>query len=270
MWRQKGSVSLAAAVAMLLAAIGGTAAVAEDEPEFTRVAQWKIDRADWKAYVAHVDKWQKPVMDALLADGTITEWGVVATSLHRDGDFTHAAWFSTRTRGDSEKVWRAYRAHIERVGGSAGAAEQAMAKLERGHEDQFLRDMHIRGATKLIDDGVLYEWTVTLLPDSGNRFDRFWEDEVAPVYERLRKDGTILSYGLYSEEITTGGGALRGSWVVLHDIAGMDAMDSAFAEHRKSWSKTRADNWWSGIKDMVEIDSYREYLWDVIYYARGD
>lgn len=255
-------------LAMLMACAGSVWA-GEDQSEITRVALWKVDRADWAAYVKHVEKWQKPVMEKLVADGTVTEWGLLAYALHGKDGYTHATWFSTKNYADTAKVWAAYEAHGKKVGGSEDASAQALAKLEKGHMDLVFRDRHIQATPGSYEDAVLYEWTVTVNVDSGEDFEQFWKDEIQPVYEKLVADGAALAYGYSSQEIVTDNPGQRGSWVIFKDPSGMDKMEAAFAANRKGWSKTQGKLWWSGIKEMVEMGSFREFMGEVIHYGRA-
>ncbi len=262
-------VSVVWVVLMMVMACAGSVWAEDDQSEIARVALWKVDRADWGAFVKYMETWQKPVMEKLLAEGTVTEWGLLASSLHREGGYTHATWFSTKSYADSAKVWAAYEAHSKKAGGSKDASAQELAKLAKGHMDQALRDMHIHATPGAYEDLSFYEWTVTVNVDSGDDFEQFWKDEIQPVHEKLLTDGVALAYGFFSPEIVMDNPGERGSWILFKDVSGMDKMEAAFAESRKGWSKTRGNQWWSGIKDMVVMGSFREYMGEVIHYGRA-
>ena len=78
---------------------------AEDQPVvYTRVAQWQIARPNWGAYEKDLKKNLMPVMEKLLADGTITEFGADRTTVHSPDGYTHSTWFCARSLSGLEKA----------------------------------------------------------------------------------------------------------------------------------------------------------------------
>ena len=56
------------------------------------------------------EKYNKPVLDKLVADGTVLAYGLSVEEVKTDGDFTHYVWYATKDLGSFEKVRAAYTA----------------------------------------------------------------------------------------------------------------------------------------------------------------
>ena len=71
---------------------------------YTRVAQWQIARPHWGAYEKDLKKNTVPVMEKLLADGVITEFGADRTTVHTPDGYTHSTWFCATSQANLEKA----------------------------------------------------------------------------------------------------------------------------------------------------------------------
>ncbi len=60
------------------------------------------------------DKYNKPVLDKLVADGVVLAYGLSIEDVKTTGDFTHYVWYAVNSVGDLEKVRNAYRADRDR------------------------------------------------------------------------------------------------------------------------------------------------------------
>jgi len=56
------------------------------------------------------EKYNKPVLDKLVADGVVLAYGFAIEDVRTDGDFTHYVWYATKDLGSMEKVRAAYMA----------------------------------------------------------------------------------------------------------------------------------------------------------------
>jgi hypothetical protein len=59
------------------------------------------------------EKYNKPVLDKLLADGVILAYGLAVEEVRTDGDFTHFTWFDTKDLASMDKVRAAFIADRE-------------------------------------------------------------------------------------------------------------------------------------------------------------
>jgi hypothetical protein len=60
------------------------------------------------------EKYNKPVLDKLMADGVIVAYGFAIEEVRTDGDFTHFAWYDVKELGGLDKVRAAFTADRER------------------------------------------------------------------------------------------------------------------------------------------------------------
>jgi hypothetical protein len=56
------------------------------------------------------EKYNKPVLDKLVADGVVLAYGLAVEEVKTDGDFTHYVWYATKDLASFEKVRAAYTA----------------------------------------------------------------------------------------------------------------------------------------------------------------
>ena len=56
------------------------------------------------------EKYNKPVLDKLVADGTVLAYGLSIEEVRTDGDFTHYVWYATKDLAGMDKVRAAYMA----------------------------------------------------------------------------------------------------------------------------------------------------------------
>ena len=59
------------------------------------------------------EKYNKPVLDKLLADGVILAYGLTVEEVRTDGDFTHFTWYAFKEMGAMDKVRAAFIADRE-------------------------------------------------------------------------------------------------------------------------------------------------------------
>jgi len=60
------------------------------------------------------EKYNKPVLDKLVADGVVLAYGLAVEDVRTSGDFTHYVWYATKDLGSMEKVRSAYMADRDR------------------------------------------------------------------------------------------------------------------------------------------------------------
>lgn len=80
----------------------------------TRYNFLKVKPGKAAEYRALWDRYNKPVYDALVADGTLLAYGLAAEELKTDGDWTHFVWLATADMASLEKVRSAFVADRDR------------------------------------------------------------------------------------------------------------------------------------------------------------
>ena len=57
--------------------------VAQAQPQhYTFVAEWAVERSQWSEFVNNFERNSRPVLERLLADGTLVGWGAFEAVVH--------------------------------------------------------------------------------------------------------------------------------------------------------------------------------------------
>jgi hypothetical protein len=159
-------------------------------PVYTYVAEWDVPRAQW-GDMTKVDDQDKPLLDKLVADGTLIGYGAYTNLIHQEGEPTHGSWFSATSEGNILKALEAIYAHP----GSVSAPVQGASK----HWDQILTgDVYNSkpGATT----GYLTWSRWEVKPGAMRGYTELTKKVFVPVLEKLLAEGSITSYGQLTED----------------------------------------------------------------------
>lgn len=75
---------------------------------FTRFLYVKAKPGKGGEYRKVWEKYNKPVLDKLVADGVVLAYGLAVEEVRTDGDFTHFTWFATKDLASMDKVRSAF------------------------------------------------------------------------------------------------------------------------------------------------------------------
>jgi hypothetical protein len=206
---------------------------AQDQPVvYTRVAQWQIARPHWSAYEKDLKKNTVPVMEKLLADGVIVEFGADRQSVHTPDGYTHSTWFSAKSL-----------ANLEKALDTLVESESKLTPEERRrgdtdfagtrHADLILRSVQFRNRTVKMEKGYGTVSVQKMLPGKAQDYQELWDKYTKPILEQLYKDGAVTAYGIDTELIHTGDQSLRFFWQVVPDAEALDKVEAAFDAARQ-------------------------------------
>jgi hypothetical protein len=77
---------------------------------YTRFNFTKVRSGMGSEYRATWEKYNKPVLDKLLADGTIQAYGLAVEEVKTTGDLTHYTWYAVKDMGAFDKIRSAFNA----------------------------------------------------------------------------------------------------------------------------------------------------------------
>jgi hypothetical protein len=80
------------AVGLMVVISPGRAQAPDRTIVYSRIANWQIARPNWDAYAADLQKNTVPILEKLLVDGVITEYGVASAAVHTPDGYTHSTW----------------------------------------------------------------------------------------------------------------------------------------------------------------------------------
>jgi hypothetical protein len=75
---------------------------------YTRYSYVKVKPGKGPEYRKAWEKYNKPILDKLAADGTILAFGLAVEDIRTDGDFTHYTWIATKDLASQDKVRAAF------------------------------------------------------------------------------------------------------------------------------------------------------------------
>jgi hypothetical protein len=136
--RRLGLLAGAAMLAALIALPQPALAAEHEKPEttYTRVQLWQVERARWGDFVDMFEKYDVPILEKLMADGAISEWGVDSEVLHHPKGYTHSTWYSADSMGALAKAGEAYIAAWEEMDEeSMKALDGDFASMVTKHRD---------------------------------------------------------------------------------------------------------------------------------------
>jgi hypothetical protein len=242
-------------------------AAEEEEPKttYTRVQLWQVERARWGDFVEMFEQYDEPILEKLMADGVINEWGIDAAALHHPDGYTHSTWYAADSMGALAKAGEAYMAAWEAMDKeSMKALDADFASMITKHRDYVIETDDLRSAAGTFEGGYYHASFVQVTRGKHRAYHSFWNNRIKPVYQKLFDDGVVVAYGLSTEKVTTENPTMHSSWYVVKNADGLDAVDAAF----DAWWEAEDDEGrrarWTSIMDVVEEDTYREDMTNII------
>lgn len=94
-------------------AINGTSSWPAGVMPYTRYSYVKVRSGKGSDYRAAWEKYNKPILEKLLAEGAILGYGLSVEEVRTDGDFTHFTWIEVKDLAGFEKLRSAFNADRE-------------------------------------------------------------------------------------------------------------------------------------------------------------
>jgi hypothetical protein len=240
-----------------------TAFAQEADPVYTQVGLWDVPRAKWSDFVKHHEKYEKPVMERLLAEGVLLEWGFDSNALHDPDDYSHSTWMTAKSLSGIEKALSEY---YSELGDRTDAVEAEFASMVTKHKDIVMRSHFYGSRSSKLSEGYAVGSFVQVKPGKGDDYRKAWEQSAKPVFDKLVSDGVIVAYVLDSEyfHTTTPGGMW--TWFVAEDIAADQKVDAAFDAAWEDRSEAEQNAWETMFRDMTVEGSHRDGFTRIIHY----
>ena len=246
----------------------GVGLVAQTQPPtLTRVGMINVKPGRCAEWLSAFKNYDQPVLDKLLAEGTILAWGVDVPLHHRKGFASHSYWWAVPSYAALHKVDQARSQAAQRI--NAVERDSLMALVDAAaHEDMLLRT--IAANFKPVAGGVLPYTRVLMtrvLPGRGPEYLRLWQQYVKPVYEKLLADGAILGYELMEQAENAMEPEWRWSLALLPDLAAMDKVVAAFAALDQKRASERLSPLAGVFTDVTVGGSRRDWILRAAAYA---
>jgi hypothetical protein len=257
-----------------LMVVGGSAAIAPaalaqapaETTVYTRIANWQIARPHWDGYEKDLVKTTVPILDKMLADGVLTEYGVAYNAIHTPEGYSHTTWYSSRTLAGLEKTLAAIVAAESKL----PEADQRRGRTDFAgtrHSDALVRSRIIGGRTTRLTSGYLQLAIDTIQPGKGQAFNERYEQLIRPVFAALVADGSVTSFGVDTELVHTNDPAIRSRWVVVPNAEGLDKVDGAMRAANEKRPAQERQALAEAMREIMVSASHRDELWQITSYA---
>jgi len=213
---------------------------------YTYVSQWAVPRAQWPDMVK-LEEADKPVLDKLVADGTLVGYGAYSNIIHQEGEPTHGSWFTATSEGKLLKALEALYAH-------PGLTDAPVQGASRHWDLMLTGDMY--GYKPGTSTGGYLTWsTWQVKPGQMQAYVELTKKTIVPVLEKLLADGTILSYGELREDYHQGKLGVVYDYMTAADTASFDKANKAFED---LFGGNPALN--DAFQAVTERDGHRDFL----------
>jgi len=237
-----------------LALAAGTPLRAQNDegkpPVYTYIAEWSVPRAQWPDQVK-LDEQERPLMEKMVSNGDILEYGYFANLIHQEGEPTHGSWFTASSEGKLLKA-------LEQI--YASGMTSAPVSANSKHWDFIVESRTYKGRSGHYENAYMSgsQWQVK--PGEGRAFNELMKSTLVPVMEKLVADGSIVSYAVSTEDYHTEKPGMVTLVSTAADANGLDKMDDAL---EAALGKDRAIG--AAIATMTEGDAHRDFLLHVTH-----
>jgi hypothetical protein len=231
------SARLVTALVVALAVAVPVVAQEAQEP-LTWLAYTRVKAGKTQAWVELSLKYDKPVMDKLVADGTVLAWGYAVRANHRPGYEWNLLTYVVCPTWAAIDTWVG-----AQMGAMAARSPEESETITAAYADLEEADSHF--------DEVVRNRMRTLA-ETPKRFSYFYvshyrarpgmydegtarlEEGVKPVADSLMASGKIVGYGMHLQELHNQHQPGRapwshGIWYALTDLGAIDDMDALYA-----------------------------------------
>jgi hypothetical protein len=221
------------------------------------VSEWKIPRQDSVAYAAELEKSVRPVLQNMMQDGTVFDFGLYTTIVKEDEGITHGYWFEIPTLPAMGKV----------LNELAKLPPSNLANSASKQHDYLFRILLRNSRPNVGTNGIFCLNSTLLLPRRQAQWREWWDKYQKPMYDQFLAEGRITSYEVDTGEIHT----MDANWVYLAYVApnfeALDKIDNAFRirVEKRAAEENQAIN--SALDAIVVAGSHRDYLARATSYA---
>ena len=214
------------------------------------VSEWKIPQQHLAAYTSELDKNVRPVLEKLVRDGTIFDFGVYTTIVKEDEGVTHGYWFEIPTLPSLDVALNAL--------SNLPSTEIRNSALK---QHDFLFRILLRGSRSGSGkNGIFYLNSTQLQPGKRDEWRDWWDKYQKPMYEQFLRDGWITSYEIDTGEVHT----MDAGWVYLAYVApsleAVDRINNAFRIRVEKRTPEENQSINSGLQAIAVAGSHRDYM----------
>ncbi len=240
---------------VLLAAV---LVAAQEMRPVSYVAEFKVKRGDAAEWINLVRKHDKPMLDKLMADGTVLAWGLDTVAIRREEGVTHRIWVVTADYASMDKVVAGFNA-------MKTAPEDVARYLEVANlsalQEHYVRSIIFK-VTEVPPMTRPYRTYsgIKVKPGKGSEWQKLFEKYTRPILDKLMADRTIYGYGVDVEDFHTDDPGWRWVWVVTPNMTAFDKMAAANEKRSEAERAAIAQE----FENVTERGSHRDYLYRTV------
>jgi hypothetical protein len=251
------------AALVALALVAAPVFAEEGNPSYLWVTCIKAKPGQSDAVTREMMKEDAKLFDPLVESGAAWEWGIAMPVFHDGGDAcSHLEWVVFNGWAGADAFMKKFMELRQSEGAEAGKAmaERWAAITEPGsHADFITRGVHM-GAGKPQRAAYIHLSYHKAKPGRFGALEDQYKKYVAPVFDKMVADGTVISYGLETPEVHRGEGWDFMTWTLLDSLGAMDKIGAGFDaagaartdEQREALRKRNQENVdWSGHSDQI-------------------
>lgn len=209
----------------LLSVCAAATLCAQESHPLTSVSVFKVDPGKTAAFVAKAKAFV-PLMDKLLAEGTISAYGVDVDIFHNPKEPNVAFWADTKNFASFAKFEKS----LDQFEGANPALMQDLMGLAdmSAHQDLMVRSLEGNGKTPPAGaTPTVHFYSVRVKEGKMDEYLALFRKYQKPVLDKLVEDGTIYSYSVDVEAIHSS--APGGVWRIISmpDIGAMDKVQAS-------------------------------------------
>jgi hypothetical protein len=226
-----------------------------DQPQrvYTFVSQFQVPRANWAQYAEDTDKTAVPIMEKMMADGTILSWSTFEHIVHTPEGYTHGAAFSSTTIAGLTKVLDEVR--------KAGPRPGQIASTK--HEDFLMQSTTHQATSGHWTTGYLRVVCQQSKPENPDGYPAALKKYLGPTFDDQFKKGVITSYSIDLQYVITEAPSIRCGVFTYPNAESMDKWAGAInATLEKMSDADRAAFFGSTV-----TDSRRDIMARLTHYA---
>jgi hypothetical protein len=223
------------AALMLLPAL----AAAQDEPEpLTWVGMMQVKPGADLLFEKAFDKYNKPLLDQLVADGKAMSWGL-GYELAGPGGYDLVLWITVPGWAGIGAVEAMFDERWEGMSEEelTDMFEDWMAAVEPGDDQTQLLRHKVFKANPDADYKYLRMSAYTVKPGHGEDLMKGYKSFWVPINNQLLETGVISGYGMIEQAVHSDSSFTHEAWITLDSLADLDKVEKAIGEANEMLSE---------------------------------
>lgn len=266
MKRMQGICAGALVLGVLLASLP---AVAQEKAQpLTWLVNVSVKPGKWMEFEKMAEKFNKPVLEKLLAQGVIASYGLAYQTVGPPKQ-SYMYWVTAADWAAMAKVEKAFEENRK------GMKEAEMKELIGGYLANTDADQESSAVVRHVvfaaapgsKPRYLVRHAYKVKPEHAGAATKMFTEFNAPVYDSLLAAGTIGGYGMVVQEMHTDPSWTHTGWTTIADLSHLDAIDQAFEKADAARGEVAGAAVHSNWLRMHDSDAHWDSIMRVVMYG---